>query len=295
METTKRPRIVYLLLAAMFIITAAVAMPTTSAKYATTKSYVINIQTIAKAVREYVASKTINLSGSGFSDNGSTYTLTTTSLKNSLKNESNASTANVYWFTTHTDTGWFAAGTKYKIDSTNLYNGDNDYSNERIDGASSRHWKGEKIKNYLTNTFGAESLTPTDYSNNSLSKYPYVDSSFPWESPAVNGSMIFPNQTYTVTVDRDLPEGWYFVQMPYHITSLFAHTMYVYSLFYLPAADKDLTLDGELVNPDKIAIREGGKITFHFINDGRAGIDSKNHYKRLDSITFDQVRFEVNG
>ncbi len=60
METTKRPRIIYLLLAAMFIVTAAVAMPTTNAKYTTTKSYVINIESKVKQVivNAYVVANT---------------------------------------------------------------------------------------------------------------------------------------------------------------------------------------------------------------------------------------------
>ncbi len=59
METTKHPRIVYLLLAAMFVVTAAVAMPTTNAKYATSKKYTINIESHVIETLEFILKKNV--------------------------------------------------------------------------------------------------------------------------------------------------------------------------------------------------------------------------------------------
>ncbi|MBQ6752849.1 MAG: hypothetical protein IJR10_03650 [Clostridia bacterium] len=264
METTKRPRIIYLLLAAMFIVTAAVAMPTTNAKYSTTKTYNIAIQSIVKnksyrVVRTTAVDKTVNFSPKYDS---ATDTKIPSSVSSFIANTTNSNTAPVYIF-------W--SDQSYTIDGKTY---SNSYTREKLDGSTTYHYKGTAIENFIKTNFNATKL------NDEITNH------------IVTGSRFYGSSTYTYTVGTDLTEGWYYIKIPYYKALggygvLARNTRYCFSLFYLPAAQVDSYENDLQLNPEKIAMFSGGRIVFTLEENGFI----VDQYAAATKIVFSQARF----
>ncbi len=272
-------RIFQALFATVILVTVVFAVPSTNAKYSTSKSYTISITSIVKSlVPVYLGDNTkiINLTKTNIPNNSA-------SILNNA-NTNNESTGVVYCFSTHAKTSPTSElAYQYTIDGVKLYYDSEAQNrpNATLDGYSPvRHWTGPLIVGFLDNTMHATNLTP-------IGVYPYTYPQGFLGIGARPGNRYNDEETFRLTVTENLTEGWYYTQIPFSVTSsAYRNTMYVFSLFYLPAEHSDG------INEEKIAIVASPDnpkvIEFRFT---AQRINYTNMYVFLSRVTFQQAHY----